>query len=355
MPETTVESIAPVTAPVPSVESGHTGSGAFATARQQRRYWILVGALAILSVLIAVGIVTWNNPVPFGTAGYWRITQMRAGSLLVIALVVVCQAVATVSFQSATNNRIITPSIMGFEALYVAIQTAAVFFLGAVGVTLFQGVAQFALMVVLMVGFSLMLYGWLLSGKYANLQVMLLVGIVLGGGLGSVATFMQRMLTPSEFDILTAKLFGSVSNADSSYLPLAVPLCVVSAAILWWRARRLDIIALGKDVTTNLGLNHRREIILILFLVSVLMATTTALVGPLTFLGFLVATLAYQFATTHEHRYVFPVAILTGFVILGGAYFVLKNIFYAEGAVSIIIEAVGGSAFLYVILRKGRL
>ncbi len=40
---------------------------------------------------------------------------MRATNLIVIAVVVVCQAVATVSFQSATNNRIITPSIMGFE------------------------------------------------------------------------------------------------------------------------------------------------------------------------------------------------------------------------------------------------
>lgn len=332
-----------------------TGSGAFATARQLRRYWILVGTLTLLSVVIAVGIVTWDNPMPFGTAGFWRITQMRATNLVVIAIVVVCQAVATVSFQSATNNRIITPSIMGFEALYVAIQTAAVFFLGAVGVTALTGVPQFALMVVLMVGFSLMLYGWLLSGKYWNMQVMLLVGIVLGGGLGSVATFMQRMLTPSEFDILTAKLFGSVSNADASYLPLAIPLCIGAAGTLWWRSRRLNIIALGKDVTTNLGLDHRREIMLVLFLVSVLTATTTALVGPLTFLGFLVATLAYQFATTHDHRFVFPVAILTGFVILGGAYFVLKNIFYAEGAVSIIIEAVGGTAFLYVILRKGRL
>ncbi|WP_435278007.1 iron chelate uptake ABC transporter family permease subunit [Rhodococcus yananensis] len=345
-----------VTPTVPAATAPqHTGSGAFPTADRQRRYWLLVGVLAALSVVIAVGIVSWNNPMPFGTEGFWRIAQMRATSLVVIALVVVCQAVATVSFQSATNNRIITPSIMGFESLYVALQTAAVFFLGSIGVTVFQGVTQFVVMIVLMVGFSLMLYGWLLSGKYGNLQVMLLVGIVLGGGLGSIATFMQRMLTPSEFDILTAKLFGSVSNADASYLPLAIPLCILSAGALWWRSRRLDVIALGKDVTTNLGLHHRREIMIVLFLVSVLMATTTALVGPMTFLGFLVATLAYQFASTHEHRYVFPVAILTGFVILGGAYFVLKNIFYAEGAVSIIIEAVGGSAFLFVILRKGRL
>ncbi len=72
----------------------------------------------------------------------------------------------------------------------------------------------------------MLLYGWLLSGKYGNMQVMLLVGIILGGGLGSVSAFMQRLLTPSEFDVLTAKLFGSISNAEVAYLPLAVPLCL---------------------------------------------------------------------------------------------------------------------------------
>jgi len=335
--------------------AGHSTSDAFPDEKSRRRYWILLAALAVLSCLFAAGTLVWDNPMPFGSAGFWRITEMRATSLIVIAIVVVCQATATVAFQTATNNRIITPSIMGFESLYVAISTAAVYFLGATGVVALQGTPQFMLQIALMVVFSLMLYGWLLSGKYGNLQVMLLVGIILGGGLGSVSTFMQRLLTPSEFDVLTARLFGSVSNADADYLPIAIPLCVTAAVALWWRARRLDLVAMGRDVTTNLGLDHRREIMIVLFLVSVLMAVSTALIGPMTFLGFLVATLAYQFANTYDHRYVFPVAVLTGFTVLTGAYFVLKNIFYTEGAVSIIIEAVGGSVFLFVILRKGRL
>lgn len=332
----------------------HTGTGAFATARDHRRYRIVVAGLAVLAVVFTVGVLAWDNPLPVGTPGFWRIAEMRATSLIVIAIVVVCQAVATVAFQSATNNRIITPSIMGFEALYIAIQTASVFFLGA-GVVALKGVPQFALQLTIMVVFAMLLYGWLLSGKYGNMQVMLLVGIVIGGGLGSVSTFMQRLLTPSEFDVLTARLFGSISNAEVGYLPLALPLCIAAAAALWWRSRRLDLVAMGRDVTTNLGLDHRREIMIVLFLVSVLMAVSTALIGPMTFLGFLVATLAYQFAGTHDHRYIFPVAVLTGFVILTGAYFVLKNLFYAQGAVSIIIEAVGGATFLVVILRKGRL
>ncbi|MBM4726373.1 enterochelin ABC transporter permease [Prescottella equi] len=331
------------------------GSGAFATVRDRRRYWAVVSGLAVLTVAFAFGVLTWDNPLPVGSPGFWRVAELRATSLVVIAIVVICQAMATVAFQSATNNRIITPSIMGFEALYVAVQTASVFFLGAAGVVALQGVPQFALQLTIMVVFAMLLYGWLLSGKYGNMQVMLLVGIILGGGLGSVSAFMQRLLTPSEFDVLTAKLFGSISNAEVAYLPLAVPLCLAAAGALWWRARRLNLVAMGRDVTTNLGLDHRREVMIVLFLVSVLMAVSTALIGPMTFLGFLVATLAYQFAGTHDHRYIFPVAVLTGFVILTGAYFVLKNIFYAQGAVSIIIEAVGGATFLIVILRKGRL
>ncbi|MGO1975103.1 MAG: iron chelate uptake ABC transporter family permease subunit, partial [Propionibacteriaceae bacterium] len=311
--------------------------------------------LVVLSALFALGTLAWDNPMPFGTAGFWLIAELRATNLVVIMIVVVCQAVATVSFQTVTTNRIITPSIMGFESLYVAIQTSSVYFLGMAGVIALQGLPQFVLQIAVMVCFSLLLYGWLLSGKYGNLQVMLLVGIVLGGGLRSVATFMQRLLSPSEFDVLTARLLGSVSNADTQYLPVAIPLCVAATVGLLLRSRRLNVMSLGPDVAANLGLRHRREVMTTLFLVSVLMAVTTSLVGPLTFLGFLVAMLAYQFADTHDHRYVFPVAVLNGFVILCGAYFILKHVFYAEGAVSIIIEVVGGAAFLIVILRKGRL
>jgi iron complex transport system permease protein len=331
------------------------GTHVFRTATDRRRYWITLFALASLGLLLAFGILAWDNPLPVGTDGFWRIAQLRATNVLVIAIVVLCQATATVAFQTVTNNRIITPSIMGFEALYVAIQTGAVYFLGAVGVIALQGLPQLGLQIALMVGFSVLLFGWLLSGRYANLHVMLLVGIVIGGGLRSVATFMQRLLTPSEFDVLTARLFGSISNADASYLPVVLPLCLVAAAGVFLCARRLNVLALGGPVAVNLGVNHRREVMTMLFLVSILMATSTALIGPMTFLGFLVAALAYQFAPTHDHRFVLPMALAAGFVVLSGAYFVLKNVFYAEGAVSIIIEAVGGTAFLVVLLRKGRL
>ena len=330
-------------------------SGPLPTTRGRRRYWIVLSTLLVLAVGFAVGLIVWDNPMPVGSDGFWRIAELRTKNVVVMAIVAFCQAMATVSFQTVTNNRIITPSIMGFESLYIAVQTSAVYFLGAAGLVSLTGLPQFLMQIGIMVGLAVALYGWLLSGKYGNLHVMLLIGIIIGGGLGSISTFMQRLLTPSEFDILTARLFGSVTNADADYLPVAIPLCVVAGGLLWARARRLNVLALGRDATTSLGLSHRAELVKVLVLVAVLMAVSTALVGPMTFLGFLVATLAYQFADTYDHRYIFPVAILIGFVVMAGAYFVMNNIFYAQGVVSIIIELVGGTVFLVVILRKGRL
>lgn len=337
------------------VTTGERASGPLPTARSRRRYRIVITVLVVLAVGFGFGHLAWDNPMPLGSEGFWLVAELRASSLVAMAVVAVCQAIATVSFQTVTNNRIITPSIMGFESLYVAVQTAAVYFLGVAGLGMLTGLPQFVLQIAIMVGLSLALYGWLLSGRYGNVEIMLLIGIVIGGGLASVSSFMRRMLTPSEFDVLTARMFGSMANADPMYFPVAIPLCIVAAALLWRRSSRLNVVALGRDTATNLGLNHRRELMVTLFLVSILMAVSTALVGPMTFLGFLVATLAYQFADSYDHRRIFPVAVLVGFVVLSGAYFVMKHVFYAQGVVSIIIELVGGSVFLIVILRKGRL
>nr|WP_245579874.1 iron chelate uptake ABC transporter family permease subunit [Brevibacterium album] len=325
------------------------------SAPARRRYWIILGVLILAALGFAFGSIAYGNPMPVGSRGFWLIGQMRATNLVVVLVVAFCQAIATVAFQTVTNNRILTPSIMGFESLYTLVQTAAVFFLGMGGVVAVTGLWQFMLQIGLMVGFAAALYGWLLTGRRGNLQVTLLVGIVMGGGLGAASTFMQRLLTPSEFDILTARLIGSIANADTQYLWVSIPLAAAAGGLLWARSSRLNVLALGRETAINLGIDHRRQTIVVLLLVAVLMAVSTALVGPMTFLGFLVAMIAYQLADTYDHRYIFPMAWLTGFVVLAGAHFVLKHLFYAEGAVGIIIEIVGGSFFLFYILRKGRL
>ena len=332
-----------------------TRHDAFAGPREARHYWAALAILLLLAPGICYGILAWHNPMPVGSPGFWRIAQVRATSVAVILVVAWCQALATVAFQTITNNRIITPSIMGFESLYRLLQTSIVFFFGITGLTSMDSTGQYLMQVGLMVALAALLYGWMLRDERANIHQTLLLGIVIGTGLGALSTYMQNLLNPSAFDILSARLIGNISNADVSQLRVAIPLALVTGGLLLAMSRTLDVLGLGRDTAIGLGVDHRRNSLVILMLTAVLMAVSTSLVGPMSFLGFLVAMTAYQLSDTHEHRFVLPMAWLVGVVILGGAYFTLRHIFYATGSVGIIIEAVGGTFFLIHLLRKGRL
>jgi iron complex transport system permease protein len=199
---------------------------------------------------------------------------------------------------------------------------------------------------------SLVLYGWLLSGKYGNLQLMLLVGIIIGVGLSSVSSFMRRLLAPSEFDLLQSRLFGSVNNAESSYFPIVIPVVILITVLFFLQAKKLNLLSLGKDVSVSLGVNYQLNLIYVLVLVAILMSISTALIGPITFFGFLVATLSYQVTPTYDHKHLFLMAMAIGFLIITSAYFFMYHIFNAQGVVSVIIELFGGIIFLIVVLRK---
>ena len=330
-------------------------SGAFRSAKERNRYWLLLTVLLALGLFASIGLLVYKNPVSVDSPSFIPVVRRRMVALVAMLVSAVCQSLATVAFQSSTNNRIITPSLLGFEALYSTINTGTMFFFGATAFANFTGIDSFLFQVAVMVLMCLLLYGWLLSGKYGNLQLMLLVGVILGTGLRSLSSFMRRLLSPSEFDILQAKMFGSVNNADSSYFPIAIPVVAVVAVLLLAFSKRLNVMSLGKDCATALGVRHRGNVIYALVLVSVLMSVSTALVGSLAFYGFLVATLTYQAAPTYNHRYLFPMSLAIGFLIMTGAYFFMYHVFNAQGVVSIIIEMFGGVVFLLVILKKGAL
>lgn len=335
--------------------SRRTPATAEPSAPTPTRPLLRIAVVAVVAALAVLAVLTWDiGPEP-GSRGFWLVVEHRVVSVVTLVLVGICQATATVTFQTATSNRILTPSIMGFEAMYVLMQTALVFFLGSQALAATDGVLKVALQSALMVGFATLLYSWLFTGGRGDLHTTLLVGVVLGMGFASLSTFMQRLLTPGEFDVLAARLFGNLSNSDESYLPYAWVVVGVALVLLWRRRHRLDVVALGRDASTNLGLVHRREVMVLLVLTAVLISVSTTLVGPLTFLGFVVATLAYQLAGSAEHRHVLPFAALLGVAMLAVGYFVLHHVFYAAGLLSVVLELGGGLFFLVYLLRKGTL
>ena len=331
-------------------------ASAFRSKPEATRYWVLLISLIALGLFASFGLLVYKNPVPMSSPSFIPVVRRRMIALTAMLISAICQSLATVVFQTSTNNRIITPSLLGFEALYSTIHTSTMFFFGAsVFVKFSGGIESFIFQIVVMVAVCLILYGWLLRGKYGNLQLMLLIGVIIGVGLRSVSSFMRRLLAPSEFDLLQSRLFGSVSNAKAEYFPIAIPIIVVAAILVLAYSKKLNVLSLGKSAGTSLGVNHQRGVIYALILVSVLMSVSTALVGPLTFFGFLVATMTYQAAPTYDHRYIFPMALAIGFLTITASYFFMYHVFRAQGVVSIIIEMFGGILFLIVMLRKGSL
>ncbi|MCG8709037.1 iron chelate uptake ABC transporter family permease subunit [Brenneria sp. 4F2] len=309
-----------------------------------RHRLLLLGILSLGVMVIFMTINLGSN------LGY--ILTHRGLMLVTMLLVAFAASASTVLFQTVTNNRILTPSIMGFEALFILIQSTLIFVFGSQGIPNLGVQGKFFLEAILMVLFSAVLYRWLFTGNRNNLHLVLLVGIICGTLFRSIASLMQRLLDPSEFAILQGRMFATFTRAAPELIGLSVAISLVVGVVIWRMRFQFDALALGRNTAINLGVDYKRSVTVILLLVSVLVAISTALVGPLTFLGFMVANLAYLMVGSSQHRFLLPAAFLLGIVALVGGQLVLEHLLNMSGALSVVIEFIGGSLFILLLLKK---
>jgi len=314
--------------------------------REQRHPIHVLLILTAMAVGVIVLFMTLN------AKGRWDfILPFRGMKVLSMVLVAYAIAVSTVLFQTVSHNRILTPSIMGFDALYILIQTSLIFTIGAANVTAFDPRLLFAGEVAVMVAFSSILYRWLFSGSGRSLHLLILVGIVFGVLFRSLSSFMQRIIDPNEFVLLQDRLFANFNSVDSNLLAVST-LVVLAVSVMGWRLMHVyDVLALGRETSVNLGIDHDRTVTIVLMLVAILVSVSTALVGPVTFFGLIVANLAYQIAGTYKHRFILPVAVLLAVICLVGGQLILERIFAFDTALSIVIEFLGGIVFLALLIR----
>ena len=306
--------------------------------------------LLILGVLALVSIICFMT---LGAKGSWSfVLPFRGRKLLGLILVGYSVALSTVLFQTATNNRILTPSIMGFDSLYVLLQTSLVFFFGIGSLISLNADLHFLLEMVVMIGFASALFSWLFVWQERSLHLLVLVGIVFGIMFRSIISFMQRLMDPNAFNVLQDSFFASFSRVDTEHLLFAYAVLAVVTFGVVRMVPVFDVLTLGRANAINLGVNYKRTITMMLIMVSVLVAVSTALVGPVTFFGLLVASLAHSLVGTSKHKYVLPAAVLLAIICLVGGQTALERIFAFDTALSIIIEFLGGIVFIFLVLRR---
>lgn len=304
--------------------------------------------IATLMALLSIGFF-----MSFNVKASWEFTLLfRGKKLLTFLIVAFCISTATLLFQSMSNNRIITPAIMGFDALYMLIQTSLVFALGAIQYATLNHYLKWAVEVSILVVAASFLFQWLFIKKQFNLYLLILIGVVLGVLFRSFSSLMMRMIDPTEFSVLQDSLFASFNAADSYLLLIsAMVVCLISGFIIRYH-HQFDVMALGKPIATNLGINHVALTRATIIIITVLIGLSTSLVGPVTFFGLLVVNVAYLVCGSHLHRYLIPMSILTAIICLVGSDVLLQHVLHYNTKLSIIIEFIGGVFFLGLILRK---
>ena len=315
-----------------------------------RRHKVLYILLLLVIVCSVLFLVYGLNP-----NSYQYALSRRIPKLIAIAMTGSGVAVSSVIFQTVTNNRILTPSVLGLDSLYNLFQTLIVFSLGSLNVALMGSNLNFLIAGGLMIIFSLLLFKMMFRRENTNLFFLLVIGMIFGTLFSSLSSFMQMVMDPNEFLIVQNKMFASFNNVKSSLLGIST---ITMGLTLFWvlkDAKKLDVIALGKEQAINLGIDYDRMVRKMLVAVAILVSVSTALVGPITFLGILVTNLAYQMIKDYRHSIVIPTSILLSLLALIGGQFLVERVFQFNTTIGVIINFVGGLYFIYILLKEERL
>lgn len=312
--------------------------------------------LAVLALLIALAAAAYMLvEVNFGNARLFQYAmKIRAPKLIVMLITAFAIGGASIVFQSIINNTIVTPCLLGMNSLYTLIHTAVVFFAGSGSMLAASANLSFAADLVLMGAVATVIYSYLFRKTNHNILYVLLIGTVLSSFFSSIQTTLTRVMDPNEYDALLATLVASFSNINSEIIAFSL---VVLAAIIFFLRRELallDVLTLGKDQAVNLGVDYDRCIRRLLLGVTLCIAVATAMVGPISFLGLIIANLSRQLLKTYRHTQLILGSALFGMVILVAGQLVVEHVYTYAIPISVFITVGGGVYFLYLLLTNRR-
>ena len=317
----------------------------------RRRNQMRLAVLAILT-LFAVGCYLLVNAHPEKPALFRYILRLRIPTLVCMVIASVSIGVSTMIFQSIVNNRIVTPALLGMNSIYSFLHTAVVFLLGTGSRLYLNANLAFAVDLVTMGTVATVIYWYLFRVTGHNILYIMLIGTVLSSFFGSAQTAMIRIMDPNEYDALLTTLVADFNHVNGEIIVFAILILLAIAVVLRKELQLLDVITLGRHQAINLGVDYDRVIRKLLFGVVLCMAVATATVGPVSFLGLIVANLSRQVLKTYKHTYLIAGASLLGMLALIGGQLAAQHVFHFTVPVSTFVTIGGGVYFLYLLLTK---
>ncbi|NLP33778.1 MAG: iron chelate uptake ABC transporter family permease subunit [Clostridiales bacterium] len=308
-------------------------------------FFLTVLYLLVIGIFVLWGLTAKNFDFFF---------PRRISKILTMLFVSYAIGYSSITFQTITNNQILTPSIMGLDSLYLFIQTVVVFFFGSGQLSLLTGIPNFTISILGMLLATSILYLLLFRGESKNIYFLVLTGMVLGSLFNGMATFMQVLLDPNEFSVLEGKMFASFNNINTDLLGI----CIFIVLGIVWITRKdiayLNALTLGTDYAINLGVDYKHLVLKTLLISGVLVSISTALLGPITFLGIILASLSRQLFRTYRHNVLIVGATLIGGLFLTFGLLLTERVLNYQTNISVILNFLGGTYFIYLIIKEAK-
>ncbi len=271
-----------------------------------------------------------------------------------IVIVAICIAVSTVIFQTLCNNKILTPAIIGLDSLYMLLQSALIFSLGSANLSVYKNDINFLITLACMVVFSLGLYKILFSSD-KSIYLIMLLGLIFGTLFNTLSSFFEILIDPDEFMVIQGRMFANFDNVAFDVLALAYIVTLLSFVWIFRYMKFLDPLSLGKDLSINLGINYQKISKHLMIIIAILTSISTALVGPITFLGLLVVNITYELFKSSKHSILLLACVLISILALLGGVFFVSRVFDYNTTISVIINFLGGIYFIYLVLKGNKL
>ncbi|WP_437890623.1 FecCD family ABC transporter permease [Phytobacter sp. V91] len=277
---------------------------------------------------------------------------IRLPRVLLALLVGASLALSGCVLQGLFRNPLADPSLLGIcggAALAVAFWLVLPLSVPAL-------VALYAPMVAAFIGsLAVMIIIFMLSkSQDGTLSRLLLVGIAINALCAAGVGMLSWVSNDAQLRQLSLWGMGTVGQAQWSTLLVAATLMIPSSLVVWRIAGQLNLLQLGDEEAHYLGVNVTRLQHIMLLCSALLVASSVAICGIISFIGLVVPHLMRMLLGA-DHRGLVPGSLLMGAILLLIADTVARTIVApAEMPVGLITSFLGAPWFLWLIFRQGR-
>ncbi len=268
--------------------------------------------------------------------------RIRLPRVLLAMAVGAALSVSGASLQALFKNPLVNEYILGISSGAAFGAALSLVFLGR---TLPPQIAGFVFAVAA-VGAVL-----LISGKAESHFIsLLLTGIIVTAFFSALLSLVEFFASPYVLQALFFWLMGSLSLASWKDLYISLPLIAVGLLVLYLLRWRLNVLSMSDEEARSLGVNVRREKILVIGAATLITAAATAIVGIIGWLGFIVPHLVRMMFGA-DNRRVVPLSAALGASLMMVADDIIRGVSSFEIPIGIFTSLVGIPIFL-ILLKK---